>query len=199
MTLHPSEAEFFDALYRRRRDPWDFADDPYEQARFRRIVDELSEPHFSRAFEPGCAEGELTVKLAPRCGHLLALDLAATAARRARERCRELANVNVGCGPADQGLEKGPFDLIVLSEVLYYFSEAELTRFVGQVGDALAPGAQVVAASWLGESTDHQLSGERAHQLVRTIAEDRGWGGHRHERLTDPRRVGFIIESWRVW
>ena len=94
-------------------------------------------PRYRRAFEPGCSIGVLTALLAPRCEALLALrrrggrgrggpgpDGAVPAGhRRAAAGARRLAE--------DDGAGADPFDLIVLSELLYYLSDEDLARTVG--------------------------------------------------------------------
>ena len=58
--------ESFEAQYRARRDPWNFACSPYEQHRYSVAIAMLPQPRYRRGFEPGCSIGELTVRLAAR-------------------------------------------------------------------------------------------------------------------------------------
>jgi SAM-dependent methyltransferase len=110
---------FFDAIYERSSDPWSFATDPTERARYSDIVSLLGNIQFRSGFEPGCSIGELTVMLAPRCERLLAIDISPRAVALARQRCRGIANVEVRHGRLPDDLPKPDVDLVVLSEIGY--------------------------------------------------------------------------------
>ncbi len=74
----------------------------------------------------------------------------------------------------------GRFDLIVLSEVLYYFSRADLVRVADWVGEALAPGGVALLVHWLGETPDYPLTGDTAVDAfltatAATLTTDRRW------------------------
>ena len=53
------------------------------------------------------------------------------------------------------------FDLIMLSEVLYYLSKADLARVASQCGKALITDGEIVLCHWLGE-TNYPLTGDEA-------------------------------------
>lgn len=183
-----SEA-FFEARYRASSDPWRFASASYELDRYRATLDALSRPSYLRGFEPGCSIGVLTAALAGRVRHLIAYDIAETAVARAQERCREFSNVEIHHRDAAQNLPDGTFDLLVFSELGYYFTIDQLTHLTRQMAARLAPGGEFVAVHWLGYSADHQLHGDAVHEV---LAENLrcGWiGGSRHP--------GFRIDSWR--
>ena len=57
----------FEDLYRVDPDPWQFATSRYEQRRYDITVACLPRARYAAAFEPGCAIGELTRRLAGRC------------------------------------------------------------------------------------------------------------------------------------
>ena len=96
--MDTTSQEFSHAIYERSRDPWSFATDPTERARYQDIVSLLGNTHFQSGFEPGCSIGELTVMLAPHCRKLLATDISPRAVAVARQRCDGLANVEVRHG-----------------------------------------------------------------------------------------------------
>lgn len=67
------------------------------------------------------------------------------------------------------GFPDGRFELIVLSEVLYYLQESDLDRLAAQCADALSPGGEIVLCHWLGE-TDYPLPGrEASDRFARTM------------------------------
>ena len=140
----------FEEKYRSERDPWQFATSPHEQRRYALTVAMLPARRFASAFEPGCSIGELTARLAPRCDHLLAIDASPTAVARARERCRGLDHVEVMVGELPQAWPTGVFDLVVLSELGYYFTAAHWARLVERAGAALADHGALLAVHWRG-------------------------------------------------
>ena len=87
------DAAYFERLYERDPDPWNFATSPYEQGKYRETLAILGDRHFSRALEVGCSIGILTSLLAERCDELLAVDINGRALAAARDRCA--ANNNV--------------------------------------------------------------------------------------------------------
>lgn len=165
-TANTSSSDFFEAKYRQKADPWDFATSPYELSRYDAIIGALANRRYKRAFEPGCSIGVLTEKLAAICDAVDAIDFSYTAVEQARKRCAALMNVVFLCASL---LECGPFegcDLIVLSEVGYYFSPQEWRERVEQMLSSLKPGASVLATHWLGTSSDHRISGDQVHEIL---------------------------------
>ena len=159
--------ESFEALYRDDPDPWRFATSAYEQRRYDLTAAVLQRPRYRRCFEPGCAIGELTRRLARRCDTVVALEPSSSALAVARDRLRALSNVDLRAGALPEDWPEGDFDLVVLSEVGYYF-ETEGVRYLAERTLAsLAKGGEVVAAHWRGRSEDHLLHADAVHAELR--------------------------------
>ncbi len=187
MSVEPWSATAFEDRYRRDDDPWDFRTSSYEQARYEQVIAALRRDRYPTAFEPGCSVGELTWRLAARCEQVRAVDVSPTAIAAARERCRGLTGVQLAVGSvADHPLVD--HDLIVLSEVGYYFTEEELDGVVDRLVGSLRPDGDLVACHWSGHSADHRLHGTTVHER---IARHRGLRLH-HERD----HQGFAIATW---
>src|ERR1700761_5340667 len=90
-----SPVTYFDELYQQSDDPWKLREGWYERRKRSLALALLPRPRYRNAFEPGCANGELTVELAKRCDTLLAADLHETAVRLARERAAAMPQVRV--------------------------------------------------------------------------------------------------------
>lgn len=161
-----TSADFFDQKYRDNPDPWDFADSAYEQARYNAIIAALDNRLYERAFEPGCSVGELTIKLSKQCAHVDAMDISPTAVSRARERCRQLRHVTIHAGALPHHMPENQFDLIVFSEIGYYFDEARLQELGNMLVSRINTSGTLLAAHWLGTSKDHLLSGDRVHEIL---------------------------------
>jgi len=162
------EAPYFDALYERSPDPWDFETSPYEQHKYARTLAALGRPErrFSRALEVGCSIGVLTERLAPRCDAILAVDLSALAVGRARARLTGWPNVTVERRRLPEQMPGGPFDLIVASEVLYYWPGDVMLAALRRFEEALAPGGALLAVHWRGETKTYPLQGDEVHELL---------------------------------
>ncbi len=172
-----SSPAFFEAKYRAKADPWNFVGDAYEQRRYRAIVGALAHRRYGRAFEPGCSIGVLTEHLATLCDRVEAIDFSSTAAAQAAERCAHLAHVRVRCMALGEdspvlgqqiGDETDPFDLLVLSEIGYYFEPEVWERLSAALVEGMTPGGTVLAAHWLGQSADHCMGGDRVHEILLT-------------------------------
>ncbi|GAC1529792.1 MAG: SAM-dependent methyltransferase [Acidimicrobiales bacterium] len=162
-------AAYFEELYRGDADPWGFETRWYESRKYAITVACLPQVRYGSAFEAGCANGVLSERLAGRCDHLLAADASETAVGRARSRLESLDNVEVRQLLLPDEWPGGQFDLVVLSEILYYLDEVELERLLEAAVGTMRPGAEMVAVHWLG-ATDYPLRGERVHEIVRAHA-----------------------------
>jgi cyclopropane fatty-acyl-phospholipid synthase-like methyltransferase len=157
-TLKP---EHFDALYEADPDPWNFAASPYERAKYTLTRNAMPKPRYRSALEVGCSIGVLTRLLASRCDSLLAVDAAQTPLLEARRRCADLPSVRFEQMFVPEQWPNGAFDLLVLSEVIYYLSREDVGRLARRVRESLAPGGAVILVHWIG-STDYPLSGDEA-------------------------------------
>jgi SAM-dependent methyltransferase len=159
------EPQFFEDLYTQERDPWSFETSPYEHERYRVTVQAAASPPAERCLELGCSIGVLTRQLATITSRLLATDVSATALRLAEQRCADLANVSFRCvSTPDQNFE-GAFDLIVLSEVVYYWDDRDLDLVATGIFSALDPGGRLLLVHYLGE-TDYPKSGDEAVEAL---------------------------------
>lgn len=155
------DAGYFDRLYARDPDPWCFETSAYEDRKYTATLDALPAQRYARALEIGCSIGVLTARLAPRCDELLALDVSRKALAAARQRCRGMKQIRFTTGQVPRDWPVGRFDLIVLSEVLYYFDLTDLDRLATRVETSLVPGGTLQMVHWLGE-TDYPLPGDTA-------------------------------------
>lgn len=154
-------AEYFEALYARDPDPWRFASSDYEAAKYAATLAALTRPRYRRVLEVGCSIGVLTERLAGRCDRLIAVDVATRAVEMARDRTRRLGHVEVTEARVPDSWPEGSFDLVVLSEVVYYLDAADVRRLAERVKACLDPDGEVVLVHWTGQ-TDYPLSGDEA-------------------------------------
>lgn len=182
----------FEALYAASEDPWQVRERWYEQRKRALLLACLGKPRYRSAFEPGCGNGEMTAALAPRSDRLLACDGAAGAVAAARRR--------LGDGTAHIRIEQRSlptdwpaaerFDLIVISELGYYFDGAALDTLLAMAQANLDADGELVLCHWLHDFDDRLTPTVALHAraaalpgLVRTV----------HHQEHD-----FLLEAWRM-
>ncbi len=143
-------ASFFDEFYAQGEDPWGFSRHEYERDKYAATIAALPRDRYANGFEVGCSIGVLTRQLAERCDRLLAIDAVEAPLPAARARTADAPWVTVRRGRIpDNWPAEDTFDLIILSEVLYYFSPADVDIIAASVLGSLAPGGDVVLVHWL--------------------------------------------------
>ena len=184
-TPDTSSADFFEEKYRRDADPWNFEKSKYEQSRYDAIVAAVQGKRYRAAFEPGCSVGALTAKLVSLCDRVEAIDFAASAIATARKRCPQ-EEVTFRVMGLPERLPLYGFDLIVLSEIGYYFTPEQWTDIVASLATTSSPGTTFITAHWLGVSPDHRMSGDEVHSILRA---------NRNLHLVhEERRPGFRLD-----
>jgi SAM-dependent methyltransferase len=160
--LHES---YFERVYAHGDDPWGFETLWYERRKRALTMALLPAERYRRAFEPGCASGEITRLLASRADEVVAMELIPRIADRATERLHDLANVQVRRGAIPNDWPDGTFDLILLSEVVYYLDRDDLQELAERVKGSLSPGGDVVAVHYL-RDTDYPMKGSEVHEAL---------------------------------
>ena len=179
---------YFDAMYEAAADPWGFEDRWYEQRKRAVSLALLPAVRYRSAFEPGCSIGVLTRMLAGRCDAVLSCDVAAAAVRAAARRTGDLPHVQVERREIPGGWPAGRFDLIVFSEILYYFGDHDLKQVLKNAISALEPEGTLLAVHWRHPVSDYPRSGDDVH---RVLADCPGLG--RLVRHTEP---DFLAEAY---
>lgn len=177
----------FDRLYESDPDPWRFDTSPYEAAKYADTLDALGCRGFESGLELGCGNGAMTVRLAQRCDALLAIDIAPAAIALASARCAALGHVALRAASLPAEFDRavqGAFDLVVVSELLYFLSGQDIDRLAGSVLAVLRPAGLLVLVNWTGE-TDTPCTGDQAADrfIAAMLRQDRFDAcGHRRDR-----------------
>jgi SAM-dependent methyltransferase len=159
---------YFDSLYESSDDPWGFRSRWYERRKRLLTLAALPRERFNRAFEPGCANGELTAMLAGRCDDLLAADLNETAVRLASERLATLPHVRIERRGVPHEWPAGEFDLIVVSELGYYLNLRDLDWLGERIAASLTPDGVLLACHWRRPFDAAQQSAANVHARFET-------------------------------
>lgn len=173
---------YFDRVYSESDDPWGFETRPYEAEKYRATLAALPRETYRSAFEIGCSIGVLTEKLAGRCESLLSVDVSERALERACERCNYLQHVQFEFLQVPDEFPNELFDLILVSEVGYYWSREDLLKARRCIVEHLVPGGQVLLVHWTPFVDDYPLTGDEVHDTFREAGgELRHLAGHRSE------------------
>lgn len=156
------DPDYFERMFQDSADPWDLESSPYEQKKYDHSIAALQGRTYAQGFEIGCAKGVLTHRLAPHCHALLAVDVSETALVAARSRCLEQTHVVFDRMTFPRQVPSAAgFDLIILSEVVYYWDDADIVHAADWIAHDLAPGGDMLLVHWTGE-TDYPQSGDEA-------------------------------------
>jgi SAM-dependent methyltransferase len=181
-------AEYFDSLFATSEDPWSFRQRWYEKRKRDLSLAALLHQRYERIFEPGCANGELSLALAERSDHFLGMDLCERAVDLARGRLSSHSHARIEQGAVPADWPAGQFDLIVLSEVGYYLAPAQWQEVIRQAERSLRPTGSILACHWLHAIDGCPMEGAQVHRML-------------SEHLTLPRQVrhqerDFLLELW---
>ncbi|MBC7779170.1 MAG: methyltransferase domain-containing protein [Proteobacteria bacterium] len=161
---HPPE--HFDALFAATDDPWLFKSRWYEARKRALTLACLPAHRYAAAYEPGCANGELSAALAERCDHLLVSDGSSRAVALARARLADLRHVEVQQAWLPEGWPGRTFDLIVISELGYFLSPSALDVFATHARASLRRGGTILGCHWRRASADCELDGDAVHRRM---------------------------------
>ncbi len=168
MTATPETlgAGYFDGMYAAAADPWGFCERWYERRKYAIAQAMLPAERYRAAFEPGCSIGVFTRMLAPRCDTVLSCDLAAAAVEAAAARTSGLSQVRVEQRGIPGQWPSGRFDLVVLSEILYYFGDHDLEQVLKLAAASLEPDGTLLAVHWRHPVAEYPRTGDDAHRVL---------------------------------
>lgn len=165
-------------LYRH-PDPYAIGLSPYEQQKYAAVMDALSGRRFRRVLEVGCGEGDLSVRLAGHAEALLGVDISTAAVERAAARVPSATFVR---RTLPREMPDGTFDLIVCSDVLYYWEPVTLRVGIAALLDRLRPGGALLAYHYRG-GFGQVNTADAVHDGLHAAAAARGLDARRQETV----------------
>ncbi|OAL85105.1 methyltransferase [Acinetobacter sp. SFD] len=183
------DQEYFDALYALNQgDPWQYEQRWYEQRKRQICLALLPLLRFESAIEIGCSNGVFSQELAQRTDSLMCLDANDTAIRLARQRLHTYPHVQILQRIVPDNLPKQKFQLIVVSEILYYLNSTALDQVLTWLHTALEPGGCILSCHWRTPISGYSLNGEDIHQYLKAHL------NHTHHlSLQDS---DFLVDLW---
>lgn len=172
---------WFERFYERNEDPWGFDSRWYEVRKRELLLASLPRQRYDHGLELGCSTGALTVSLAERCDALLAVDFAEAALEAAAARLGDRGDVELRRAELPAQWPEGTYDLIVLSELGYYWDAVDLEHAIGRMLRSLRPGGHLVACHWRHPVPAHPVTGDGVHVALRTQPDIRTLVHHEEE------------------
>ncbi|MFZ7087042.1 PIG-L family deacetylase [Curtobacterium sp. RRHDQ10] len=155
----------FDAHYARKPGGWDFEGSWYEQRKRALTVAALPRARFRSALEIGCATGVLTRAITERADRTLGIDITEAPLEAARRNAPDGRFVRM---TVPDEWPDGSFDLVVLSEIGYYLSSADLDGTIDRIAQSLDDDGVLLACHWRHPDTEAVSSGDAVHERLRS-------------------------------
>lgn len=163
LTVPRSARGVFEELYERSADPWNFEASFYESRKRALTLAMLPRERFARVFEPGCSIGVLSEELARRSDTVTAMDISARALRLAEQRLGPDSGVELLEGSIPENWPDGTFDLVVISEIGYFLTPAQLTETVQRAAGSLGSDGALLLCHWRHPNEGWPLTGDSVH------------------------------------
>jgi SAM-dependent methyltransferase len=153
---------FFEGRWRE-GDPWEVEDSELDQASYARQLALLKDARYGKALELGCGGGSFTRRLADIADQVVAVDIAPSAIEQARGLgLRSDAVVFRVANIMDFDVKaEGPWDLVVMSETIYYlgwlYPLFDIGWLAAELLAATRDGGRLLMANTYGAEKDHLL------------------------------------------
>jgi predicted TPR repeat methyltransferase len=190
ITRSSLDAAYFDGIFEQDDDPWNLATSNYEKEKFEQTISAIADRRYTQALEVGCAHGVLTGRLVGLCDRLLAIDISSKALEKAHHRVGDRSGLSLQqMAFPKETPDTADFDLIILSEVVYYWGVVDLDRAGEWLKDHVARNGRIILVHYIGE-TDYPHSGDDAVDAL--------WAHLKslyHRRRSD-REDGYRLDLW---
>lgn len=145
-------------------DPWRTWTSSYEQVKRRHLGQVIGPGRYGRVLEVGAGNGSNTHMLASRALRLTVTEGTLTGVRLIREMFDETRRIKVCRLDISDRLPEHRYDLIVISEILYYLKDKPFRNLVREVKRTLQPGGVLVLAHHTGLFGDAARNGGSVHR-----------------------------------
>lgn len=163
-------SERMDALYAANPDPWNFRKSAYELQKYRDTLAHFPRQRYAHALEIGCSIGILGGMVAKRADRYFGIDASSRALVSARDHLAEgiaSGTIQLAQHVVPESLPAGCYDLILLSEILYFLKADDMALLAERV-EVAGPTADIVCVNFLGPADEGSLGGAEALSLFAT-------------------------------
>lgn len=182
---------YFDQLYTRDQDPWNFESSTYEIEKYHKSLYFLK-PTYTNVLEVGCSIGVFTNLLADRTKKLLAIDISELPLVQASKNCSSHSQVRFKKMDVTIEFPNDFFDLITLSEVGYYLSKEDLLQLYKRCESQLISGGQLLMVHWTSHVREYPLTGKEVHKIFELEFED----SEKFELLDEYHHELYELKLW---
>ncbi|MGB5942307.1 MAG: bifunctional PIG-L family deacetylase/class I SAM-dependent methyltransferase [Leeuwenhoekiella sp.] len=182
--------DYFDELYKKNSDPWNFKTSEYEHQKYKRSAGLLKGEHFTDGLEIGCSIGMHTLELAPFCNRLTAVDISEKALESAKEICKSRNNIFFKKLDITTEFPAGAYDLITLCEVGYYFDKETLLAVFEKIKEHLNAGGKLLMMHWTSYVPDYPLTGAAVHRFFKD------WNTGFFKLLAEEKHTSYEMLYW---
>lgn len=159
----------FEQTFAQDADPWKTWTSRYEAVKRDALAKAVGAGRHGRVLEVAAGNGSNTRMLASRALRLTATEGTASGTKLLREATEGLPNVEVVQCNLKNSLPGDRYDLIVISEVLYYLPDRAFESFAREVARTLRPGGRLVLAHHRDEFADRARPAHNVHPcFIRT-------------------------------
>ena len=184
---------YFDDLYAKQTDPWNFRNSDYEREKYKHAMRALGPDRYESGLELGCSIGIQTKLLAQQCEDLIAVDISKAAVYEASKNCADCTNVQFMVGNVIDEFPKGKFDLITCCEMGYYLAIEDLKILFQNIKEALKPGGKLLMVHWTPFVPDYPLSGDMVHNVFENYTNSSGC----FDALVHERAEKYRLQVWQ--
>ncbi|MED6318209.1 MAG: class I SAM-dependent methyltransferase [Pseudomonadota bacterium] len=207
---------YFDELYNDNTDPWQYQTRWYEERKRNTCLALLPQPHYELAIELGCGNGVLSELLAHRCQDLISIDGNHQAVKLAKERLAALPHARViqGIVPdklfslkelleqrkplsENTSINQPPFDLIVISEILYYLSSSDIDVIINWALHNLALNGTLLCCHWRYAIDGFAMTGESVHQRLHQVFTNNNENQYAFNHQSQMIDSDFLLDIWQ--
>lgn len=189
--------EYFDRLYADNADPWHYKTRWYEQRKRAISLAMLPKPQYATAIELGCSNGVLSEALASRCERLLAIDGNAQAITLAKQNLKHLPHVQPQQAIIPDDLPSQSFDLIVISEILYYLNPSQVEQVMAWVEQSLNAQGTLLCVHWRYPIDGFALNGDMVHQQLNQYFNKKNQNSPPFYQQTHCQDADFLLDIWQ--
>jgi len=157
----------FENKFRVNIDPWNYTHSRFEWVKRQMLLRACGPSKYGRVLELGCAIGETMRVLARLSLRLVAVDASPTALSEAARRAPRDRRIRFHRAILPGQMPRGPFDLIVVSELIYYLRPHYLKPLADRIFAALAPGGMTVVLNHRRPFDDAAIPPALAHSRLR--------------------------------
>lgn len=160
----------FDLLFSAEEDPWNYRSSWPERRRLDLLLAMLPQEHYDSIFEPACANGSLTARLAARSERVVAWDGSLNALAHAARHVAPYSHVELANRSVPDDWPATPFDLVVLSDFLYYLPEEKIIAVANLAAHTVSSSGSIVACHWRGAAHDFRVAGgDAVHAMLTDV------------------------------